>query len=334
MTTKAEKLAAKNELSKLIFSLEILSKIKANQAANGIRLGDYVRYSQYCTKRMHRIRKKLKFHHGAKFKKKSITPEIVIDARYLELVLLFAERSWADSMRLKDMESDAHPRAKFHAKRKLAKSSRWAKHLLFLCNAKADARTVLEAESYSSWLWGNLLLEDEQWRSALEFLVKAKNVYVDLGKTGSNEHQALCQVRVSEIEPTIRYCKYNLSQGGTIDIEPIVENIIKPEPEVKEETPSEKITAPIESKQEQKLVNQMENLSLKDVEKEEKKLIQQPIIILPTLRKPMPDTAIDFITFPDLSQRMVEQKKKDFCHLGGVNLHCYNILDIIQFPSL
>jgi signal recognition particle subunit SRP68 len=50
---------------------------------HGIRHGDYVRYSQYCTKRMHRIRQKLKFHHGARFKKKAITPEIVVDARYV-----------------------------------------------------------------------------------------------------------------------------------------------------------------------------------------------------------------------------------------------------------
>jgi signal recognition particle subunit SRP68 len=70
MATKAEKLAAKNELQAKTFSLEILSKIKSNQMQHGIRHGDYNRYSQYCTKRMHRIRKKLKFHHGARFKKK------------------------------------------------------------------------------------------------------------------------------------------------------------------------------------------------------------------------------------------------------------------------
>jgi hypothetical protein len=79
-------------------------------------------------------------------------------------------------MTLKEIEPDVNPRAKFHAKRRLVKSSKWAKHLLLLCNAKADPRTVLEAESYSSWLWGNVLLEDEQWGVALENLVKAKYV--------------------------------------------------------------------------------------------------------------------------------------------------------------
>lgn len=46
-------------------------------------------FSQYCTKRMQRIRKKLKFHHGARFKKKSIIPETVIDVRYKFISLIF-----------------------------------------------------------------------------------------------------------------------------------------------------------------------------------------------------------------------------------------------------
>jgi signal recognition particle subunit SRP68 len=223
MATKAEKLAAKNELQARTFSLEILSKIKSNQMQHGIRHGDYNRYSQYCTKRMHRIRKKLKFHHGARFKKKSILPETVIDVRFLELVLLFSERAWAESMSLKEVDQSVNPRAKHHASRRLAKSSKWAKHLVLLCNAKGDPRTVLEAESYSAWLWGNVLLENEQWGEALENLVKAKTVYVELGKIGSPDQQLLCQERVEEIEPTIRYCKFNISQeGGSIDTESLV----------------------------------------------------------------------------------------------------------------
>lgn len=223
--TKAEKLAAKIELAKLTFSLEILLKIKTNQATHGIKHGDYVRYQQYCTKRMHRIRQKLKFHHGARFKKKTITPEIISDERYLELVLLFSERAWAESMSLKEIDNDVNPRAKFHARRRLAKAAKWAAHLVSLCNAKATQRTVLEAESYHAWLWGNVLLEDEQWANALEFLVKAKTVYVELGKIGSQEQQQLCQERATEIEPTIRFCRFNLEQevqGGLIDAESLV----------------------------------------------------------------------------------------------------------------
>jgi hypothetical protein len=56
---------------------------------HGIKHGDYVRYQQYCTKRMHRIRQKLKFHHGARFKKKTITPEIISDERYSRSLIFF-----------------------------------------------------------------------------------------------------------------------------------------------------------------------------------------------------------------------------------------------------
>lgn len=60
--------------------------------------------------------------------------------RFLELVLLFSERAWAESMSLKEIEQSVNPRAKHHAARRLAKSSKWAKHLLLLCNAKGDPR--------------------------------------------------------------------------------------------------------------------------------------------------------------------------------------------------
>eukprot|EP01124_Arcella_intermedia_P017918 TRINITY_DN248_c0_g1_i1.p1 TRINITY_DN248_c0_g1~~TRINITY_DN248_c0_g1_i1.p1 ORF type:complete len:566 (-),score=145.48 TRINITY_DN248_c0_g1_i1:107-1558(-) len=124
------------------------------------------------------------------------------------MVLMLAERSWALAMQLKnDVENY---RAKFHANRKLIKAGKWAQKLVALCNAVADERTKLEAESYSSWYEGNILMEHKQWALARQHLIKSKTVYEELGKVGTAEQQERCQERVSEIEPAIRYCKFSM----------------------------------------------------------------------------------------------------------------------------
>lgn len=46
------------------FSVSILELIKTSQMQNGLRHGDYMRYRQYCTRRLRRIRKSIKFTHG------------------------------------------------------------------------------------------------------------------------------------------------------------------------------------------------------------------------------------------------------------------------------
>jgi len=38
--------------------------------------------------------------------------------------------------------------------------------------------------------------------------------YLRLGATGNPNQEALCNARVEEIEPSLRYCAYNLSKKG------------------------------------------------------------------------------------------------------------------------
>lgn len=59
----------------------------------------------------------------------------------------------------------------------------------------------------------------------IELSHACRTVYVELGKIGSQEQQQLCQERATEIEPTIRFCRFNLEQevqGGLIDAESLV----------------------------------------------------------------------------------------------------------------
>ena len=58
----------------------------------------------------------------------------------------------------------------------------WAAKLEALCLETADERTCLEATSYSAWMSGNLLLEKEEWREALDRYSTAHRICQELGK--------------------------------------------------------------------------------------------------------------------------------------------------------
>eukprot|EP01120_Amphizonella_sp_Union-15-10_P016614 TRINITY_DN8860_c0_g1_i4.p1 TRINITY_DN8860_c0_g1~~TRINITY_DN8860_c0_g1_i4.p1 ORF type:complete len:567 (-),score=108.89 TRINITY_DN8860_c0_g1_i4:99-1799(-) len=196
------------------FSLHILQKIKTTQLQNGLRHGDYQRYRHFCTRRVRRIRKGLKFLMGSRRKvsqkRSQLQLEKVNDVRYLELYLFYSERAWSYAMELKD--DVENPRAKFHSLKRFKKAVKWANQLNKLCHEFADERTILEAESYCSWTHGNLFLEIEDWKKARDEFIKARHVYEELSKVGSLENQTLCKQRVEEIEPSIRFCLYNLRE--------------------------------------------------------------------------------------------------------------------------
>jgi RNA-binding signal recognition particle 68 len=68
----------------------------------------------------------------------------------------------------------ADPRKRLHLVRRLRKAAYWASELAQLASLKGDARTVLEAEAYASWMAGNLLLEQEiDWDGALAKFLRA-----------------------------------------------------------------------------------------------------------------------------------------------------------------
>jgi hypothetical protein len=41
-----------------------------------------------------------------------------------------------------------------------------------------------------------------------------RTVYDQLSQVGDLEQQAMCRERVEELEPSIRYCQYNLNKSG------------------------------------------------------------------------------------------------------------------------
>ncbi|KAI3944328.1 hypothetical protein MKW92_031496 [Papaver armeniacum] len=159
------------------FSINVLQLLKSAQMQHGLRHGDYTRYRRYCTARLRRLYKSLKFTHGqGKYNKRAITETTVTEVRYLRVLLYTAERAWSHAMEKRQLPNGPVPNG-----------------LHFLCSC-----------AYASNMKGTLLFELEQnWA-----------VYEQLGKYGDIENQVLCRERVQELDPNINYCSIKAGKSN------------------------------------------------------------------------------------------------------------------------
>ncbi|KAI9021107.1 hypothetical protein DFJ74DRAFT_671910 [Hyaloraphidium curvatum] len=193
----------------------------------GLRHQDYQRYGQYCTRRIHKLRKYTGFLQGKKkFAKKAVEPANAVHVRSLHIVLFQAERCWSQFMLLK-RDSAAEPRKKHHAVRKLKKASQFAASLNEICQhlfaekveiesetkqkSVLGERASLEAQAYAATMKGFVAFELQAWEYTVKHLTEAREIYEGLGKTASNQREELlAQAAIDAIEPNLKYSLYNL----------------------------------------------------------------------------------------------------------------------------
>lgn len=195
----------------------LLSTAKHAQDQYGLRNEDYSRYRKYCTSKVQKLRKKLGHHHG-KGKSFKWNPylneaEILEKTAYLQLVLFEAERAWAYGLEYKQA-IDQKASHKHDSVRKFKRAAQYAEMLAELCQrelGESDTYAVLESRAYSCIMKATAFFESQkQWKQALAEFWRAKAILERLAATGSAEQEALCMARLDEIEPSIRYCLYNI----------------------------------------------------------------------------------------------------------------------------
>eukprot|EP00823_Brevimastigomonas_motovehiculus_P001122 TRINITY_DN11655_c0_g1_i1.p1 TRINITY_DN11655_c0_g1~~TRINITY_DN11655_c0_g1_i1.p1 ORF type:complete len:497 (-),score=168.96 TRINITY_DN11655_c0_g1_i1:86-1576(-) len=204
------------------FSLPILKTIKECQMSNGLRHDDYEFYRRYCTRRLRRLRENLRFvnprHH---FKLKVLEPKHVIDARYLCLPLMKAERAWAYAMQLKNeindnINADNTKQMKHHLLERLRKAAVYAKELDTLCAATADQHTQIEASAYRVWMESNVDFEENKYVDALQKIAQTKIIYENLCKVVDASTKQLCVERIKYLDPILSYCQTVVSKKSSI----------------------------------------------------------------------------------------------------------------------
>jgi len=208
--------------------LNILSLTKNAQSQNGLKHGDYKRYRHYCTKRLKRIRKGIKFTHGKKFTKKEISLDNINDfkdPRVLQLPLYNAERAWAYAMSLKQElanNKSADPRVRMHIRSRFSRALKWAKLLKQICQKHTEEKTALEAEAYSEYIEGVYNFESEGWEQAYSCFMRSRKIYEELSKVSDSLQKIIYQERIEQIDQSIRYCNF---KRGKETLDPVQDSI-------------------------------------------------------------------------------------------------------------
>lgn len=210
-------------------ALDILSIIKNAQSQNGLKHGDYKRYRHYCTERLKRLRKGVKFTHGrGKFVKKNLTLENINefkDPRILQVPLYNAERCWAYAMSLKQELStnkNADPRIRIHIRRRFLKSLKWATLLKDICKKHTEEKSALEAEAYAEYLEGVYNFEIEEWEAAYTNFMRSRKIYDEISKVSDSLQKILYQERIEQIDQSLRYCNF---KRGKESLDPVQDSI-------------------------------------------------------------------------------------------------------------
>jgi len=220
------------------FSLPILPLIKDKQNNNGLKNGNYLRYRTYCTKKLRKLREKLQITHRetrgkkqAPFFKREITtvkdffqvndPAVsvatAVDSRravhLLSLVVFQSERAWSFAMQLKqELAEKPDSQKRHHYLQRMSKACKWSVKLEELAKECFDKRSQLEAEAYHSWMQANLLLAKEKWREAQDSFIHSRTIYDHLSTVGRVAQKEIYRQRVEEVDPSIRFCLYNMGE--------------------------------------------------------------------------------------------------------------------------
>lgn len=210
--------------------LPITEFVQTSRMQNGLRHASYVRYRQYCSRRLLRLRRTLKVKqmpgHGKgpaahKFTRNPISQDHVKDERYLLIPLMECERAWSYAMELRDQLEHDPPyphRIRNHMIRKLTRAMQCSDHLLKICRARGDNRTAVEAEAYHHQMKGLWFMERKEFRLALTVYPAAKKIYTELIRISKDaELRKVLTQKVADIEVYIKNCQYNQHLSRSAD---------------------------------------------------------------------------------------------------------------------
>ncbi|KAL2799341.1 hypothetical protein BJX66DRAFT_293595 [Aspergillus keveii] len=184
--------------------------------------GDYNAYRAHTTRKLHKLRKKLgqATPKGRKYTAKTpiAAEDVGKNVANVYLLLLTAERAWAQAMHMKSTHS-ADPSAKGiagAARRQiitcLNKAAGSAKQLVgVLEDQSASGATdtdILEARAYLTSLKGASCLEKRSWEQCVRNYSVSRVIYTALSQAAKKD--AFRDLLSSNIDPSLRYAAYQL----------------------------------------------------------------------------------------------------------------------------
>ena len=195
--------------------MDILLATSSMQHQNGLRVGDYLRYSHFCRKKIQKLRKLYKLTQGKKkFQKLPITAELIRDNKIFLILILECERNWAygtyHKQELTALGEDIK-RLRYDITKKFRRSVKNAQTIFDICKKIGDTQTQLEAEAYYYFINSNYLIFTRKFQEALDLLKKACNIYEKIKQLKDAVESIEYEEKIKSMKTSMRLCIYNLS---------------------------------------------------------------------------------------------------------------------------
>ncbi|EFR00079.1 hypothetical protein MGYG_03086 [Nannizzia gypsea CBS 118893] len=198
--------------------------------AEALSMGDYNKYRAMLTRRLHTLNKRLgrTTPKHKKFSGKAVitSSDIAKDHSYVRILLLYAERAWAEAMHMRSVHSQDTSKkgmvgsARRHIISRLTKSTVYAKQLASALENQQEAgasRTdFLEAHAYLATLATACWMERRQWEKCLKQASLARVLYAALER--QDKQGNIQEVISGTVDPSIRYSAYQLKIPRSIPL--------------------------------------------------------------------------------------------------------------------
>ena len=194
--------------------MDILLSTSSMQHQNGLRVGDYLRYSHFCRKKIQKLRKLYGLAQGKrKFQKLPITPQLIKDNKVFLILILECERNWAygtyHKQELTALGEDIK-RLRYNITKKFKRATLNAKNIFEICKKIGDTQTQLESEAYYHFMNSNYLIFTRKFQEALELLKKACNIYEKIKQLKDTIESIEYEEKIKSMKTSMRLCVYNL----------------------------------------------------------------------------------------------------------------------------
>ena len=197
--------------------MDILLSTVSMQHQNGLRVGDYLRYSHFCRKKIQKLRKLFKLSQGKKkFQKLPITAELIKDNKIFLILILECERNWAYGMYHKQELTaigEDIKKLRYEITRKFRRATQNAKNIFEICKKIGDTQTQLEAEAYYHFINSNYLIFTRKFQEALDVLKKSCNIYEKIKQLKDTIESIEYEEKIKSMKTSMRLCIYNLSSS-------------------------------------------------------------------------------------------------------------------------
>lgn len=190
--------------------------LRGKQRLYGVPNGEFLRYAEYCTRRITRLRTLLRKDpmtaEGMKGPQLDLSPDKNQNISHMQIALLKADGVWARYRYLK-MTAEK-PARRAHALSRLRKCQK----LWQLCHdcavAFCDEQTQLEVDAFQGYAKASLELELGKWKEALTTFSGVLSVFEGI-KEASNDTVlcGFCHDVIEDISPLIDFCKFNIGDS-------------------------------------------------------------------------------------------------------------------------